>query len=280
MPLRIQDLTATGTISEANAILEISDPTQTPTSRRATLTQILANVYAAITTAVTSAIGTALLKSDNLASLANAATARANLGLGSAATQASTAFDTAGTSATETTRAEAAEAAILAELATSVNNGAYNSLSAPNAGICDLSTGFMVAWGNASSSMRVAQVGPKAWQYTLSLQVNTGVTLTAGHNYIWLYGAPGNNTVADAMWTAMHTVGGFYQSCVGGLTPPAGAFTAVYAQIAAQGARNGVVSGLTAITGVFFVSPQASISPGAVDASSLNCFFQGVLIFP
>jgi hypothetical protein len=83
MGYRIQDLMATGTISEANAILEISDPTQTPTSRRATLAQLLGNVYTAITTAISSeattranadtALGTAITTA-----ISGEATARAN----------------------------------------------------------------------------------------------------------------------------------------------------------------------------------------------------------
>src|ERR1039458_3944224 len=60
----------------------------------------------------TTAVGNAgaLLGSNNLNDVASPSSARTNLGLGSAATQASSAFDAAGTSAAETTRAEAPEA--------------------------------------------------------------------------------------------------------------------------------------------------------------------------
>jgi hypothetical protein len=57
-----------------------------------------------------------LAKALNLSDLASSAAARSNLGLGSAATQASTAFDVVGAAATEEARAKAAEAANAASI--------------------------------------------------------------------------------------------------------------------------------------------------------------------
>jgi len=92
MPTPLQSLPSAGTITEASDIVYLQQPSQTVKDTKATLAQILSNVYTAITTA----IGTALLKSNNLSDIVSATAARTNLGLGSAATQASSAFDAAG----------------------------------------------------------------------------------------------------------------------------------------------------------------------------------------
>jgi hypothetical protein len=96
MGARIQDLTAATTITEASDLVELSQPSQTaPTSRKATLAQVLAGVRGAITTA----IGTALLRANDLSDVTSASSARSNLGLGSAATHAAADFDAAGAAA-------------------------------------------------------------------------------------------------------------------------------------------------------------------------------------
>lgn len=71
--------------------------------------QFFAGITAKTLTDIESVAGGALAKTANLGDVPNTAAARANLGLGSAATSAATAFDAAGVSAAETTRAQAVE---------------------------------------------------------------------------------------------------------------------------------------------------------------------------
>ena len=111
MPLRIADLTPATTITESSDIVELSQPSQAdPTSRKATLAQILAGVRGTVSGK--------LDKSANLSDLADASTARGNLGLGSAAVHAATEFDPAGAAASESERAVAAELSLGGRLST------------------------------------------------------------------------------------------------------------------------------------------------------------------
>lgn len=117
-------------------IVDVDDTTMSPqgTSKQITVTDLLALASGGVTSfnsrsgavapasgdytaaqvgadaagSATAAQAASLQKTQNLADLANAATARANLGLGTAATQASSAFDAAGAATAAQANAEAA----------------------------------------------------------------------------------------------------------------------------------------------------------------------------
>lgn len=104
MPVRIKDLTANATLIESTDLLMISQPGRTPSSRKITAQSLLAGPYYAASQC--------LSKATNLSDLPSASTARANLGLGTAATHPATDFDAAGSAAAEQTRAQAVESAL------------------------------------------------------------------------------------------------------------------------------------------------------------------------
>jgi hypothetical protein len=99
MAQRIRDLPLATALTEATDLVELSQVSRSPSSTRIALTDLFVNVYAAISAAATAATA-ALAKASNLSDLASASTARTNLGLGTAATHASTDFDTAGAAST------------------------------------------------------------------------------------------------------------------------------------------------------------------------------------
>lgn len=197
MPTPLQSLPSAGTITEATDIAYLQQPSQTVKDTKATLAQILAGPYAAITTA----IGTALLKSNNLSDIVSATAARSNLGLGSAATQASSAFDAAGAATAETIRAEAAEAALLAGVNSSDTYAASGRL-------VDISvTTTYVALTN-SFFFRVTQLQTKVFYFSARFNFASGSGCTVGHVPGWGFATPGAPTPAESAFFAAITAYG------------------------------------------------------------------------
>ena len=96
--------------------ITVANLTAIETTRAEAAETANASAIAAEITRAEAAEALALAKASNLSDLANASTARTNLGLGTAATQASSAFDAAGAAAAAQTAAEAAATAAFVPL--------------------------------------------------------------------------------------------------------------------------------------------------------------------
>ena len=196
MGYRIQDLTAATVLTPATDLLEFQQLSQSaPTSRKVTLAQLLAST---------------LQPANNLSDIVSATSARTNLGLGSAATQASSAFDTAGAAA-------AAQAAAIAASTVYPQVGRF----AVGAGLTILAKGAGSAGADiTANSGHITVVRSSAHQWLFGIYGH--FTGTASNNtaqvhfhIIWTTGAQAllDAFVADALanMTSITGLGGILQ---------------------------------------------------------------------
>jgi hypothetical protein len=190
MPTALQSLPAAGTITEATDILYLQQPSQTVKDTKATLTQIFAAVY--------SAISGKLAKASNLGDLVDAATARTNLGLGSAATQASSAFDVAGAAATVSSALSPA-----ITILQTVVTGKASSTGHTAAGIFNvldqaLANGTWLISGLMDLQFNLSTGGPTTGLCYVAVNSSLSATTMGGVGYAAEYSDP-SMTVSTAM---------------------------------------------------------------------------------
>jgi hypothetical protein len=189
MGYRIQDLTAATVLTPATDLLEFQQLSQSaPTSRKVTLAQLLAST---------------LQPANNLSDIVSATSARTNLGLGSAATQASSAFDAAGAAAAalvsatalvtaETTRAEAAEVVL------SRGVGIY---TVPCTAVAAGNSGADLAVGNAK--VRLNQLSVNVFYLDVDIPAMATGTGAGSHPVHYGINMAG---IVEAQWLAWQAV--------------------------------------------------------------------------
>lgn len=136
-------------------------------------------------TAASPTTPTALKKASNLSDLANVATARTNLGLGSAALSATTAFDAAGAAST----AQSAAIAVSAQRASNLSDLASAATARTNLGLgtaaTAAATSFVATAGSTMTGLLVlsadptAALGASTKQYVDNSFTTFGATLSA-----------------------------------------------------------------------------------------------------